>query len=101
LGLTIRAGIHTGEVERAADGKVRGIAVHLASRIAGRANAAEVLVSATIRELAAGSDLLFVDRGKHALKGVNERRRLYAAVGDPGRRSSAAPGQGTEAGELE
>jgi DNA-binding NarL/FixJ family response regulator len=100
LGLTIRAGIHTGEVERAA-GKVRGIAVHLASRIAGRANAAEVLVSATTRELAAGSDLIFVDRGKHALKGVTERRRLYAAVEDPGRRSSAAPGPGSEGGEPE
>jgi DNA-binding NarL/FixJ family response regulator len=100
LGLTIRAGIHTGEVERAA-GKVRGIAMHLASRIAGRANAAEVLVSATTRELAAGADLVFIDRGEHALKGVTERRRLYAAVEEPGRRSALGGGRVTETDDAE
>jgi CheY-like chemotaxis protein len=78
LGLTIRTGIHTGEVERV-EGEARGIAVHVASRIAARAGAAEILVSATTRELAAGSGLSFADRGEHALKGVSEPRRLYAA----------------------
>jgi class 3 adenylate cyclase len=78
LGLTIRAGIHTGEVERI-DGTFRGIAVHVASRIAAAARGAEILVSATTRELAAGAGLAFDDRGVHALKGVSEPRRLYAA----------------------
>jgi DNA-binding NarL/FixJ family response regulator len=95
LGLTIRAGVHTGEVDRVA-GKVRGIALHLATRIAERANSAEILVSSTTRELAAGSDLVFVDRGEHAFKGVSERRRLYAAAEDPGRRPTA-PGDAAEA----
>jgi DNA-binding NarL/FixJ family response regulator len=79
LGLTIRAGIHTGEVERAGDG-VRGIAVNMTSRIAARANSAEVLVSATTRELSAGSGLAFTDRGEHTLTGVSERKLLYAAI---------------------
>jgi DNA-binding response OmpR family regulator/class 3 adenylate cyclase len=77
LGLTIRAGIHTGEVERVG-GSIRGIAVHLASRIADRAEPDELLVSATTRELAAGSGLTFVDRGEHAFKGVSGRRALYS-----------------------
>jgi CheY-like chemotaxis protein/class 3 adenylate cyclase len=77
LGLTIRMGIHTGEVERVG-GKLRGIALHVASRIAARATGAEVLVSATTRELAAGAGLSFGDRGEHALRGVSEPRRLYA-----------------------
>jgi DNA-binding NarL/FixJ family response regulator len=79
LGLAIRAGIHTGEVERA-EGRVVGIALNLATRIAARANPGEVLVSSTTRELAAGSGLHFKDRGEHALKGVVEPRRLYAAL---------------------
>ena len=80
LGLTIRAGVHTGEVEYQ-DGRVRGIAVHLASRITGRARPGEVLVSATSRELADGAALDFADRGEHTLKGVSEPRRLYAVTG--------------------
>jgi class 3 adenylate cyclase len=51
----------------------------MASRITSRAGGGEVLVSGTTRELAGGSGLSFVDRGEHALKGVSERRRLYAA----------------------
>jgi class 3 adenylate cyclase len=77
LGVTIRAGLHTGEVERV-DGKVRGIALHVASRIATHAGEGEVLVSTTTRELAAGSRLRFSDRGEHSLKGVSGVRRLYA-----------------------
>jgi DNA-binding NarL/FixJ family response regulator len=91
LGLTIRAGIHTGEVEHVG-GRVRGIALHLADRIAARANSGEILVSATTRELAAGSGLVFVDRGEHTLKGVSEPRRLYAAIDE-----EAEPSVGTSA----
>jgi DNA-binding NarL/FixJ family response regulator len=78
LGLTIRAGIHTGELE-SVGGSSQGIALNVATRIAARANPAEVLVSATTRELAAGSGLVFTDRGEHTLSGVSETRRLYAA----------------------
>jgi class 3 adenylate cyclase/DNA-binding CsgD family transcriptional regulator len=100
LGLTIRAGIHTGEVVHAAD-SARGIAVNMTSRIAARASAAEVLVSATTRELAAGSGLLFTDRGEHTLTGVSERRQLYAAAQEeaPGRIASERRSRpGSEAG---
>jgi DNA-binding NarL/FixJ family response regulator len=79
LGLTLRAGIHTGEVEHV-DGRARGIALHVASRIAARANPGEILLSATTRELAAGAGLAFTDRGEQTLKGVAEPRRLYAAA---------------------
>jgi DNA-binding NarL/FixJ family response regulator len=78
LGLMIRAGIHTGELERI-DGIPRGIAMHLATRIAARAAPGEVLVSATTRELAAGAGFVFVYRGEHRLKGVADPRRLFIA----------------------
>jgi len=76
LGLAVRAGVHTGEVERA-DGAVRGIAVHLAARVAALAERDEVLVSSTVRDLSAGSGLEFEDAGTHELKGVPEPRRLF------------------------
>ena len=79
LDLRIRAGVHTGEVDYV-EGRAQGIAINLATRIAARANPAEVLVSATSRELAAGSALVFTDRGEHRLEGVSEPRHLYAAV---------------------
>ena len=79
LGLEVRAGVHCGEVERAGSA-VRGIAVNIASRIAGAAGANEVLTSTTIRDLTAGSGLHFVDRGLHDLKGVADRRQLLQAV---------------------
>jgi len=79
LGLTIRAGIHTGEVELG-DGRVRGIAVHLANRIASTARGGEILVSATTRELVAGAGLSFDDRGEYTLRGISEPRRLYAVA---------------------
>jgi class 3 adenylate cyclase/DNA-binding SARP family transcriptional activator/pimeloyl-ACP methyl ester carboxylesterase len=78
LGIEVRVGIHTGEVEQA-NGMPRGIAVDLASRIAAAARPGEVLVSATTRDLVTGSGLQFVDRGEHALKGIDEPRRLFAA----------------------
>jgi class 3 adenylate cyclase len=79
LGLEVRAGVHTGEVERRAGDKPRGIAVHIGARIAPCAGPGEVLVSATTRDLVAGSGLEFEDRGEHELKGVEGMRRLYAA----------------------
>jgi DNA-binding NarL/FixJ family response regulator len=82
LGLSIRTGVHTGEVEQV-EGQARGIAIHLAARIAERAAAGEVLVGATTRELAAGSGLVFADRGEHVMRGLSEPRRLYAARIDP------------------
>ena len=78
LGLAIRAGIHSGEIERA-NGAARGIAVHVAARVAAQALPGEVLVSSTTRDLVAGSGLSFTDRGEHELKGLEERKRLYVA----------------------
>lgn len=80
LGLEVRAGLHTGEVER--DGSaIRGIAVHLAARIASLGAAAEVLVSSTLTDLVAGSGFEFTDRGTHDLKGIPGPRRVFALAG--------------------
>jgi class 3 adenylate cyclase len=76
LGLEVRAGVHTGEVETI-DGKVGGIAVAIGARIASTAGASEVLVSNTVRDLVAGSGLAFEDAGEHELKGVPDRWRLF------------------------
>jgi class 3 adenylate cyclase len=78
LGLDIRAGIHTGEVE-VIGGRVEGIAVHIGARIAAEAKPCEVLVSSIVRDLAAGSGIDFEDRGEHDLKGVPGEHRLFAA----------------------
>jgi class 3 adenylate cyclase len=78
LGIQIRAGLHTGEVE-SIDGKVGGIAVNVGARICGRAADSEVLVSQTVKDLVAGSGLAFEDRGIHALKGVPGDWHLHAA----------------------
>ena len=80
LGLEVRAGIHTGEIEQLPSGDIRGIAVHTGARVAATAGPGEVLVSSSVRDLVAGSGFLFVDRGMHALKGVEEERRLYAVA---------------------
>jgi DNA-binding NarL/FixJ family response regulator len=85
-GLRLRVGVHTGEV---GTGRATGIALHAASRIAARANPAEVLVSGIARDLAAGSGLAFSDRGEHVLEGIAEPRRLYAAAERRG--AAAAP----------
>jgi class 3 adenylate cyclase len=79
LGLEVRAGVHTGEVQLTAD-DVRGIAVHTAARIMAVAGADEILVSATVMDLVEGSGLTFEDAGVHALKGLGEARRLYRLV---------------------
>jgi len=78
-GVEIRAGLHAGEVERRGD-DVGGIAVHIAARVMAQAGPGEVLCSATVKGLVAGSGLEFEDRGEHTLKGVPDRWPLYALV---------------------
>jgi class 3 adenylate cyclase len=80
LGIAIRAGVHTGEVEFVGD-NVRGLAVHEASRVAGVAMPGEVLVSATTKQLLAGSELAFEPAGSHELKGIGEARELFRLAG--------------------
>jgi class 3 adenylate cyclase len=77
LGLNIRAGLHTGEIELSGD-DVAGIGVNLAARVCAKAIADEILVSRTVVDLVAGSGLCFADRGAHALKGVPGEWHLYA-----------------------
>jgi pimeloyl-ACP methyl ester carboxylesterase len=89
LGLEIRAGVHTGEVELAG-AKVRGLAVHLASRIAPIADPGDVLASSTVKDLVAGSGIRFEERGEHDLKGAPGRWRLFSVA--------AGPQQGAEEG---
>lgn len=78
LGLSIRAGVHTGECELEGE-KVRGIAVHTGARVAALAGPGEVLVSSTVKDLTSGSGIEFEDRGAHELKGVPGEWRVYAA----------------------
>jgi class 3 adenylate cyclase len=76
-GVQVRAGLHTGECEREG-GKLAGIAVHIGARIAALAEPGEVLVSRTVKDLVAGSDLQFSDRGERQLKGVPGNWQLFA-----------------------
>lgn len=78
LGLELRAGVHTGEIELDADDRLRGINVHIGARVAAAAGAGQILVSSTVRDLAVGSGFRFEDRGMHVLKGVAEEWRLFA-----------------------
>jgi pimeloyl-ACP methyl ester carboxylesterase/class 3 adenylate cyclase len=78
LGIDVRAGVHTGEVETI-DGKVGGMAVVIGARVGASAGAAEVLVSQTVKDLVAGSGLSFADAGEHELKGVPDRWRSTAS----------------------
>jgi class 3 adenylate cyclase len=79
LDIQVRCGLHAGEIEIAGN-DVRGIAVHIASRVSALAKAGEILVSRTVRDLVAGSGLHFDERGKHSLKGLTEPMDLYAAA---------------------
>ncbi|HEY3036413.1 MAG TPA: adenylate/guanylate cyclase domain-containing protein, partial [Streptosporangiaceae bacterium] len=79
LGLDIRAGCHTGEIELAGD-DIRGLAVHIAARIGELARAGEVLVSSTVKDLTVGSGLVFEDAGEHELKGVPDQWHLYRVL---------------------
>jgi class 3 adenylate cyclase len=80
IGLSVRAGVHTGECEQV-EGKLAGVAVVTGARISALAARGEILVSNTVRDLVAGSGLEFEDRGERELKGVPGVWRLYAVVG--------------------
>jgi class 3 adenylate cyclase len=77
-GLEVRAGLHTGECQLI-DGKLGGRTVHIAARVAACADPDEVLVTRTINDLVAGSNITLSDRGSHTLKGVPDSWQLYAA----------------------
>jgi class 3 adenylate cyclase/pimeloyl-ACP methyl ester carboxylesterase len=78
-GIAIRAGLHTGEIERR-DNDISGIGVHIGARIAALAGPGDVLVSRTVHDLVIGSDLTFGDRGSHTLKGVPSQWQVYAST---------------------
>ncbi len=79
IGLGVRTGIHTGEIE-IRGGDVGGIAVHLAARIMAKANAGEILVSNTVKDLVIGSDIQFEGRGTHHLRGIEGEWQLYSVI---------------------
>jgi class 3 adenylate cyclase len=79
LGIDLRAGLHTGEVEILGD-KVAGIAVNIGARVAGQASAGEILVSSTVRDLVAGSGIAFVERGSATLKGIEGTWQVFAVA---------------------
>jgi class 3 adenylate cyclase/mannose-6-phosphate isomerase-like protein (cupin superfamily) len=94
IGLDIRAGVHTGEVE-VVPGGIRGLAVHETARIMALGNAGDVLVSSTTRELSAGSGFTYTDRGIHHLKGIPASRHVFQVVaageGAAGEGAAGAP----------
>ena len=77
LGLEVRAGLHTGELELLADDDVGGLAVHIGARISSLAGPGEVLVISTVRDLVVGADRTLSDRGEHQLKGIPAAWRLF------------------------
>jgi class 3 adenylate cyclase len=79
LGLEVRIGLHTGEVELIGD-DVGGIAVHIAARVGSLATSGEVLASSTVKDLVAGSGIRFADRGAKQLKGIPDEWRLFAVA---------------------
>jgi class 3 adenylate cyclase len=79
LGIDVRAGVHTGECQ-AIDGKVGGLGVVIGARVGSKAQAGDILVSQTVKDLTAGSGLMFEDAGEHQLKGVPDRWHLYRVV---------------------
>ena len=80
VGLDVRAGLHAGEIVRRGDA-LAGVAVHIGARVVNLSDSGEVLVTRTVRDLVAGSGIVFEDRGEHELKGVPDTWALYAAVG--------------------
>jgi TolB-like protein/class 3 adenylate cyclase/Tfp pilus assembly protein PilF len=88
LGIEVRAGLHSGEIERSGE-QIGGIAVHTAARVAALGGAGEVLISRTVRDLVSGGRFHLIDLGKRQLKGVPERWRVFRVHGDDA--SSSAP----------
>jgi class 3 adenylate cyclase len=82
IGIAVRVGLHTGEIELHADG-IGGIAVHIAQRVQALAEPNEVLVSRTVADLVAGSGIAFADRGTHALRGLPDQWQLFAVEDSP------------------
>jgi len=80
LGIEIRAGLHSGEVE-IQDGQIAGIAVHIAARVMALAGEGRVLVSGTVKDLVVGSPIRFADRGSHSLRGIPGEWRLFEVTG--------------------
>jgi class 3 adenylate cyclase len=80
MGLSVRVGLHTGEVETMGD-DIGGMAVHIGARVGSLAGPSEVLTTSTVKDLVVGSGLQFEDRGEHDLKGVPGRWHLYLVVG--------------------
>lgn len=78
-GIRVRAGLHTGECEVMGD-DIGGMAVHIAARVSALAGPSEVLVSRTVKDLVAGSELEFAERGTYELKGVPDTWEIYAAA---------------------
>jgi DNA-binding NarL/FixJ family response regulator len=79
LGIEVRIGLHSGEVELRGD-DVGGIAVHIGARVTASASAGDIIVSSTVKDLVTGSDIGFLDRGGHTLKGVPGQWRLFAVA---------------------
>ena len=80
LSLPVRAGVHTGEMERGPAGEVRGIAVHTGARVSALAGAGEIFVSRTVRDLVAGAPIRLESRGTHELKGVPGCWEIFAVL---------------------
>ena len=99
LDLSVRCGVHMGEVERE-DGDVGGIAVHIGARVAALAGADEILVSGTVRDAETGSDFGFEDRGRHTLKGVAGEWRVFALTEIPEHAAAALSRPADDAGFL-
>ena len=77
MGIELRTGVHTGEIELLGD-DVGGMAVHIAARVMGKAGAGEVWVSRTLKDLVVGSDFSFNEQGIYTLKGVPDEWRLFS-----------------------
>lgn len=92
LGIDIRTGLHSGEVQ-VIEGSVGGIGVHIGARVAALAGRGEVLVSSTVRDLVAGSGLSFEDRGTHVLRGVPGEWRLFAVAPETDREGRVGDAQ--------
>lgn len=85
IGINVRTGLHTGEVEVSGD-RVSGISVHIGARVAAQAASGEVLVTGTVKDMVTGSGIQFEDRGMHTLRGVPDEWRLFAVEGSGVRR---------------
>jgi class 3 adenylate cyclase len=92
LGIALRAGVHTGELEIIGE-DVGGMAVHLGSRVSAKAKTGEVLVSSTVRDLVVGSDLRFTEFGEHELKGIPGSWRLFRLESDGEQPPALEPAQ--------